>query len=329
MISTVYKKKSLGQHFLHSKTYLNAVADAADIQKSLPAGRQGEVVLEIGPGEGALTEVLLERGATVVAIEKDHRLIAPLRERFSGQATTKKFVLIEGDALTLGGRGLLDKSLAQGSLPLVRRTEDPRGLLGSKSRPYKVVGNIPYYITGALIRKYLTEKHQPTTLVFLVQKEVAERITGHPSTKLRVTKESILSLSVKAYGTPVYVKTVPRGAFVPAPGVDSAILLVKNISRDNFIARSTSFDLAQDKSLRATSEVEAKFFILVKAGFAQKRKMLKRNIEGVLGKHTLALMQKAGIAENARAEDVALEQWLVLACPERFTLSPIEGSRRK
>ncbi len=270
----MYKKKSLGQHFLQSAAYLRAVADAAGIEKNLPAGRQGELVLEIGPGEGALTAELLARGAHVIAIEKDHRLIAVLTEKFAKEIANKKFALLEGDALWI------DISIH---------------IL--KSKKYKVVGNIPYYITGALIRKYLTEKHQPTMLVFLVQKEVAERITGHPSTPLRVTKESILSLSVKAYGTPVYVKTVPRGAFAPAPSVDSAILLVKNISRKNFV----------------NTKNEGKFFTLVKAGFAQKRKLLKRNIEKVLGNKTTELMEKAGIPAQARAEDVALEAWLLLS----------------
>lgn len=252
------QKKSLGQHFLRSKAYLNAVADAAGIKK-------GETILEIGPGEGALTEALLARGARVVAIEKDRRLIAVLQEKFAKEISEKKFVLLEGDALN----------------PL------EGGLQGDS---YKVVGNIPYYITGALIRKYLTEKHQPTMLAFLVQKEVAERIT-------KQKKESVLSLSVKAYGTPTYVKTVPRGAFAPAPGVDSAILLVKHISRKNFVS----------------AKHEKKFFMLVKAGFAQKRKLLKRNIESVLGVRAAELMQKSGVPENARAEDVILGQWLALA----------------
>src|SRR3989344_9375281 len=265
----MYKKKSLGQHFLQSKAYLNAVAEAADIKK-------GETVLEIGPGEGALTEVLLERGAQVIAIEKDSRLISTLKEKFAG----KNLAVIEGDALRFD---------------ISSRVK--------KNTKYKTVGNIPYYITGALIRKYLTEKHQPTTLVFLVQKEVAQRIISR--SEASEVKESVLSLSVKAYGTPVYVKTVPRGAFVPAPGVDSAILLVKDISRKNFK------NVAHEK----------KFFILVKAGFAQKRKLLKRNIETVLGKQTLAMMQNAGIPENARAEDVALKQWLVLSAVEGLVLS--------
>src|SRR3989344_5983319 len=131
------KKKSLGQHFLRSLSYLNAVADAAEI-------KAGDTVVEIGPGEGTLTEVLLARGARVVAVEKDFRLIPVLKEKFAEQ----NFEVVEGDAL----------------------------LFEPAFKNYKVVGNIPYYITGALLKKFLSGAAQPTTLVFLVQKEVAERI---------------------------------------------------------------------------------------------------------------------------------------------------------
>ena len=192
------KKKSLGQHFLHNRHYLEAVADAAAIQK-------GETVVEIGPGEGALTAVLLERGAKVIALEKDARLIGLLREKFEGEALE----VIEGDALDY----------------------EPA------FEAYKVVGNVPYYITGALFKKFLSSALQPSTLVFLIQKEVAERIARRgPNNKK--DKESILSLSVKAYGTPAYVKSVPAGAFVPPPKVDSAILQVSGVSRANFCRAS-------------------------------------------------------------------------------------------
>ncbi len=261
------KKKSLGQHFLHAKPYLNTVADAAHI-------KEGETVLEVGPGEGSLTSVILERGAKVVAIEKDSRLISVLRERFAG----KDFEVIEGDALELPE----DRSLA------------PWSKDGPQSS-YKIVGNIPYYITGALFKKFLTAQNQPSTLVFLIQKEVAERIVGNPKQRrgTRSKKESILSLSIKAYGTPKYIKTVPAGAFSPPPKVDSAILAVENISRKNF----------------ESSAHEAKFFELVKKGFSQKRKFLKNN----LGPDYYGFLQKARIDDRARAEDVPLEKWLELA----------------
>ena len=155
---------------------------------------------------------------------------------------------------------------------------------------YKVVANIPYYITGALIKKFLSEKKPATSLVLLVQKEVAQRIA-------RDKKESILSLSVKVYGEPVYIKTVPRGAFNPAPTVDSAILAVNNISR----------------TYLKDAAAEAKFFTLLKTGFGQKRKFLKRNLEKLLGANTDAIFKNAEVAEKARAEDITLSQWLSLA----------------
>lgn len=261
-------KKSLGQHFLHSAYYLGLMADAANVGQS-------DYIVEVGPGEGALTEVLLTRGATVVALEKDRRLIPVLQEKFKKEIAKGKFMLHECDALHFD----ISKCIP-------------------KAQKFKVVANIPYYITGALLQKFLTARSQPSTLVFLIQKEVAERIA-------RSKKESILSLSIKAYGTPAYIKTVPKGAFSPPPTVDSAILRIEDISRKNF-TRSTS--------LRANSEFEKRFFEFVKTGFAQKRKLLKRNVEKLAGKKKVGeVFVKAGIALNARAEDVSLPQWLALS----------------
>ncbi len=252
------KKKSLGQHFLQAQSYISLIADTADL-------KPGERVLEVGPGEGALTRELLARGAKVTVIEKDHRLIPILKETFKKEVKAKQLSIFEGDALEMSLADIKIKGA------------------------YKVAANIPYYITGALIKKFLSEKRPASSIVLLVQKEVAERIA-------REKKESILSLSVKVYGTPKYIKTVPRGAFVPAPNVDSAILLIENISRKNL----------------KDAAAEAKFFTLVRAGFAQKRKLLKRNLEKVLGTNTSVLFLRAGIPENARAEDLTLEQWLSL-----------------
>lgn len=252
------KKKSLGQNFLHNPYYLSLIVDTASIAA-------GERVLEIGPGEGALTRELLKRGAKVVAIEKDSRLIPVLKKTFAKEIKAKKLVLIEGDALEI--------TLAKA------------GIRGT----YKVVANIPYYITGALMKKFFSEKRPAQSLVLLVQKEVAERVA-------REKKESILSLSVKVYGDPHYVKTVPRGAFNPIPNVDSAILHIQNISRKHF----------------KDAAAEAKFFTLVKAGFGQKRKYLKRNLEPLLGIRTAQALLDAEIPENARAEDVPLSKWLAL-----------------
>ncbi|OGC84981.1 ribosomal RNA small subunit methyltransferase A [Candidatus Adlerbacteria bacterium RIFCSPHIGHO2_12_FULL_53_18] len=250
----IQKKKSLGQHFLHFAHYLQMVVAAAEIQK-------GERVLEVGPGEGALTAELLARGARVIAVEKDRRLIPLLQEKFAG----RNFEVYEADALEFNISNYTDG-------------------------PYKAVGNIPYYITGALLKKFFSEENRPSLLVFLIQKEVAERIA-------RAKKESILSLSIKAYGEPRYVKTVPAGAFVPPPKVDSAILAVHNISRKNF------------KDL----EQERKFFDLLHKGFGSKRKLLASNLKPLLGERSAELLERAGIQKNARAEDVPLEKWLMLA----------------
>lgn len=253
------KKKSLGQHFLTSPHYLALIADTAAITK-------GELVLEVGPGDGALTEALLARGAHVVAVEKDHRLIPLLTERFSHAIAEERLFVREGDILALSAQTL------------------------QLTPPYALVANIPYYITGALLEQFLTEKEQPAHAVLLLQKEVAERIA-------RSSKESILSLSVKAYGVPTYVKTVPAGAFAPPPEVDSAILKIEDISRERF----------------KNKEHEARFFVLLHAGFAKKRKLLKRNLESVLGEKVHEAFIAANIPEKARAEDVPLKAWLTLA----------------
>src|ERR1043166_3252977 len=239
------KKKSLGQHFLHNPYYLGLIADALEIQK-------GEVVVEVGPGDGALTEKLLAFSCQVIAVEKDHRFIPVLKQKFAQEIKQGGLQLVEADALDFEPS---DWKLKAGS--------------------WKLVGNIPYYISGALFKKFLTEKRQPSRLVFLVQKEVAQRIA-------REKKESILSLSVKAYGVPLYIKTVPRGVFPPPPKVDSAILAVSGISRRNF----------------KNAAHEKKFFELVKKGFGQKRKMLRSTL---------------GLDSSKRPEDIPLDTWLILS----------------
>ncbi len=248
----------LGQHLLTNAGIADAVAQAAHIEK-------GDTVLEIGPGSGILTNALLTRGAHVVAVEKDPAMIATLEKRFADEIADGSLVLKEGDARELTPENIFPK--------------------GS----YKIAANIPYYITGELIRTALTAKNKPRTLAFLVQKEVAERIA-------RTKKESILSLSVKAYGTPRYVRTVKAGSFNPPPSVDSAILAIENISSQNF-----------------KDVLEEHFFRVVKTGFAQKRKMLLGNLTRAFGARAKEACEKSGITPNARAEDVSLETWFALA----------------
>ena len=275
----------------------------------------GDVVLEIGPGRGALTKELLARGARVVAVEKDRQLLPVLEMDFEKEIKEGKLRLIVGDALEMDVGKLfatphstpltptlsLEKERGQLQNPADlkilshsrERMPDRAGEGGDGLEipsPFKLIANIPYYITGALLEHFLSAQVQPSILVFLVQKEVAERIA-------RSKKESLLSLSVKVYGEPKYIKTVPAGAFSPPPTVDSAILAVRNVSRAHF----------------KNATHEARFFQLLRAGFSHKRKLLAGNLKPILGPEAEASLMKAGIPPKARAEDVSLEQWLVLA----------------
>jgi 16S rRNA (adenine1518-N6/adenine1519-N6)-dimethyltransferase len=254
-------KKSLGQHFLNSKHVLEQIIECAKIEK-------GEQVLEIGPGTGILTEALLEAGAEVTAVEKDDRAIDLLNQKFFTQISAKQLRIVRGD--------ILENTL-----------EDlPKG-------PFKVVANIPYYITGAILEKFLERGPRPQKMVLLVQKEVAERIVA------RDGKESVLSISVKAFGEPYLIAKVPRGAFTPAPTVDSAILAIENISDERF----------------AKDDIGIKrFFQIVKAGFAHKRKYAIRNLETVIEKEKL---EKLWLSDNfdpkIRPEDMTVGEWVLLA----------------
>lgn len=257
----------LGQHFLTSPSALGNIVTAAALTPS-------DTALEIGPGKGVLTEALLKTGASVVAVEKDERLAVDLMKKFTDENRLRAVV---GDI----------------------RNHTPEELALPKG--YVIVANIPYYITGAIIRQFLTAREQPSRMVLLVQKEVAERVVGNPEQRrgARSKKESLLSLSVKAYGTPRIAARVPRGAFSPPPKVDSAVLLVENISRDTFKNAGVS---------------EEQFFELLHIGFAQKRKMLLGNLATRYGREQVATMLTAvSLPHTVRAEEVPLSSWLGLA----------------
>lgn len=258
----VYAKKSLGQHFLTSEKALKQIVGAAALTAS-------DIVIEIGPGRGALTGPLLQSHARVIAIEKDEDMVTILKERFGNELRKQQLVLVSGDIRALD-------------------TDTLDALCGG--RPYKVVANIPYYITGEIIRQFLTIEPQPVSMTLLVQREVAERIA-------RDTKESILSLSVKVYGTPRYIDTVPAGAFSPAPSVDSAILHISSIQKNAF-----------------TDLEEVDFFAAVKTGFAARRKQLKGNLRA---RYTSTSIDKAftrcGLSETVRGEDVSCRDWIQIA----------------
>lgn len=254
-------KKSLGQNWLHSQTAIRDIVKAGNL-------RADDLVLEIGPGQGVLTSAILTTEAKVIAVEKDDRLIEFLKDKFSTEIKKKQLTLIHDDILNFDFSNFLKKK---------------KNIL--KTSSYKLLANIPYYVTGQIIRKFLSEEEiQPTNLVLMLQKEVAKRITSKDN------KESLLSIAVKVYGEPKYIKTIPAGAFVPKPKVDSAILAVHNISRKSF----QTFD-------------EKFFFDFVHQGFSQKRKQLKSVLE--LGKE---IFKVCHLKEDVRAENLKLSDWFCL-----------------
>ena len=226
-----------------------------------------DTILEIGPGKGALTEKLLEKAKLVIAVEKDRDLMEILSEKFEKEIENKRLLLLNEDILYF----------------------DPKEH-GIKEGDYKIVANIPYNITGSIIRRFLSETVRPISMTLLVQKEVAERIVA------RDNKESILSLSVKAYGNPKYIMKVHKRFFSPAPKVDSAIISINNIS---------------NKSLGDNNSEEL-FFKIIKAAFAHKRKVLRKNLEEV-GFDILKIdsaLKSLDINPKARAEDISFDKWI-------------------
>ncbi len=254
----MFAKKSLGQNFLTSQKIVCDVVMSSNITNK-------DTVLEIGPGKGVLTEELLKYAKKVFAIEKDERLIEVLQEKFINEIKNEKLILINEDILDYD----IEKNI---------------------NSDYILVANIPYYITGALFKKFLSSNNQPKKMVLMLQKEVAKRIVASDK------KESLLSMSIKVYGTPKYIQKVKAQYFSPKPKVDSAILLVDKISKKYFKEFS-----------------EEKFFIVVKTGFAHKRKLLARNLEELYPKEKIKqVFDTCLIPEKSRAEDLCLQDWLCL-----------------
>jgi len=265
-------KKSLGQNFLKSEMALKKIIEAGEIKPD-------DIILEIGPGKGVLTEKLLERAGLVVAIEKDRELFKILEEKFAKEIREKKLILIKDDILKFNI---------------------------SEPRNYKIIANIPYNITGAILKKFLTEKNQPESIVLMVQHEVAKRIMA------RDGKESILSISVKAYGEPKMIMKVPARYFSPAPKVDSAIILINHISRKLF---TPDLQTVQSSTLHSLSaeKFEERFWEIVKAGFAHKRKKLSSNLKKISKNSNYGNIAYVENLGNKRAEDLSLADWILLA----------------
>ena len=247
--------KSLGQNFLIDENVLEKIVNAAELSEK-------DYVLEIGPGLGTLTQELSKRSGKVVAIEKDKMLAKLLQGKF------KNAEIVEGDVLKLNVNEVVEKSF--------------------QGQKYKLVANIPYYITSKIIKYFLEISKQPELMVLLVQKEVAERICE------KAGKHSVLSLSVQIYGEPEIISFVGKDSFYPAPEVDSAIIRIRNIRKDK------------------GDEYYRKMFRLIKIGFSSKRKKLSSNLSGGLHLEKSEVEKKLdsiGIGPNARAQELSLQDW--------------------
>lgn len=248
--------KSLGQHWLTDRSVLAEIADAADLAVD-------DTVLEIGPGLGTLTSELLRRAKRVVAVEFD----AELARKLPGQFPGKDLTVIHQDILQFD------------------LTQLPAG--------YKVVANVPYYITSKIVELLMTAKNKPSVAVLLVQKEVAERLAAHPGDM------SILAISAQIYAEVSLGVEVGREYFTPPPKVDSQVVVLRT----------------RDMPL-VPIEDERALFRVVKAGFAAKRKKLRSSIAAGLAiskPQAEELLRHANIDPEQRAEDLSIAQWLRLA----------------
>ncbi len=260
--------KQLGQHFLADEKVLKNIIEAADLNKN-------DAVIEIGPGLGTLTHELALKCRKVIAIEKDKKMVELLRknlERF------KNVEIIEGDILE--------------RVPVSLKEAGTLNSLNS----YKVVANIPYYITSPIIKLFLESSVKPELMVLLVQKEVAERICACPG------KMSVLALSVQIYSQPELINLVSKNSFWPAPKVDSAILKISNIKTSAEVRKSLGFKKASEKDL----------FRIIKIGFSSKRKKLANNLSSGLNlrkEEISKIFEKLGINENSRAQELSLKKW--------------------
>lgn len=245
-------KKSLGQHWLRDRFVLEHIADCAEVTED-------DTVLEIGPGLGTLTSELLRRAKKVIAVEFDEDLARKLPGQFPG----KNLEVVQSDILSF------DLSV----LP----------------KNYKVVANVPYYITSKIVQLLMTAENKPSVAVLLVQKEVAERIAAQAGDM------SILAVSAQLFAEASLGDVVPAELFTPPPKVDSQVVILKT----------------RERSLIGETQ-EKEFFRVVKAGFSAKRKKLRSSLSGGLAiskEQAAELLQKARINPDSRAEDLAIADW--------------------
>ncbi len=258
----IQPKKSLGQNFLVDQRALERIVEAAELGPE-------DIVLEIGPGLGALTRLLAAEAGRVVAVELDQRLVEALKQTATAKADLPNVEIIHGDILELNPADLLEQ---QGN-----------------NFQYKVVANLPYYITSTIIRHLLTAEVRPKLMVVTVQLEVARRITAEPG------EMSLLAVSVQFYGRPRIVARIKAGAFYPSPQVDSAVIRI---------------DL-DGHPVVEVDDVDS-FFEVVRAGFAQRRKQLRNALAAGLAlpaSEVAQVLNRASVNPKRRAQTLSLEEW--------------------
>lgn len=289
----VIPKKSLGQHWLNNEAILHAICEAADVQP-------GDNVLEIGPGLGSLTKKLLSRGANVVAVEYDHALSASLTQNLVQdmsqvssalqvledsphvlEDSPHKSVLEDSPHKSHKLSGLDRLTVVEGDILRYDLQQLPEG--------YKVVANIPYYLTSKLIRVLCEAPNSFSRAALLIQREVAERVCAEQGDM------SLLSVSTQFYCEVSLGIFVPKEFFVPPPKVDSQVLELRRRDQPLF------------------QDVETKtFFRIARAGFSQKRKTLLNSLSAGLRLDkgsTETIIRRANIDPKSRAQTLSLEQW--------------------
>jgi 16S rRNA (adenine1518-N6/adenine1519-N6)-dimethyltransferase len=253
----LHARKHLGQNFLTDPAILESIAAAADLSRQ-------DTVLEVGAGLGSLTRPLARQAGRVMAVELDDHLVAILRDQTADLVNVE---ILHADILRISDFGL-------------------------PHRGYKVVGNLPYYITSAILRRFLEKEPRPQLMVVTVQREVADRIVAGPGDM------SLLAISVQFYGQPRVVARIRAGAFYPPPKVDSAVLRI-DIEDQPTAALPEGID-------------EAGYFRVVRAGFGQKRKTLRNALSAGLGLPALSVetaLARAGMDPRRRAETLSLREW--------------------
>jgi 16S rRNA (adenine1518-N6/adenine1519-N6)-dimethyltransferase len=271
-------KKGLGQNFLVAPGYRARIVAAAELAPD-------DTVLEIGPGPGVLTELIAQQAGRVVAVELDDRLIPILRDRFADQPHVS---IVHADILKVNVGALMTMDDGRWTMEGEPIVDHP-----SSTVRYKVIANLPYYITSAAIRHLLEAVPPPELLVLTVQREVAERMVASPPDM------SLLALGVQLYATARIVEHIPAGAFYPKPKVDSAVVRLER----------------RPEPVLSGVSAEA-FFRAARAGFSQPRKQLRNSLAAGMAMPPAkaeAWLIGVGIAPQRRAETLTLQEWGALA----------------